>query len=84
MHLAELCIDLLHQNEEHHAEVNKSLARLSIHCFRDAVNYHRDFKIQRRDGNENVALKVNLLSFSLYRNYSCPLTLTYVGEPSRS
>lgn len=21
MHLAELCIDLLHQNEEHHAEV---------------------------------------------------------------
>ena len=55
MHLAELCIDLLHQNEEHHAEVNKSLARLSIHCFRDAVNYHRDFKIQRRDGNENVA-----------------------------
>ena len=60
------------------------LARLSIHCFRDAVNYHRDFKIQRRDGNENVALKVNLLSFSLYRNYSCPLTLTYVGEPSWS
>ena len=27
MHLAELCIDLLHQNEEHHAEVNKSFSK---------------------------------------------------------
>lgn len=25
MHLAELCIDLLHQNEEHHAEVRRRL-----------------------------------------------------------
>ena len=24
MHLAELCIDLLHQNEEHHAEVRRA------------------------------------------------------------
>ena len=25
MHLAELCVDLLHQNEEHHAEVGGRL-----------------------------------------------------------
>ena len=42
----------------------------------------RDFKIQRRDGNENVAKKVNLRSFSLYRNYWYPLTLSNVGERS--
>ena len=29
MHLAELCIDLLHQNEEHHAEVNESFIKAS-------------------------------------------------------
>ena len=40
-----------------------------------------DFKIQRRDGNENVARKVNLRSFSRYRSYSYPLTLSNVGEP---
>ena len=44
----------------------------------------RDFKIQRRDGNGNVAYNVNLRSFSLYRNYSCPLTLSNVREPSWS
>ena len=34
MHLAELCIDLLHQNEEHHAEVNKSFIKASsLHCW---------------------------------------------------
>ena len=34
MHLAELCIDLLHQNEEHHAEVNKSFSKASsLHCW---------------------------------------------------
>ena len=44
-------------------------------------HYSRDFKIQRRDGNENVAQKVNLRSFSLHRNYSYPLTLSNVGEP---
>ena len=33
MHLAELCIDLLHQNEEHHAEVSKSFSKpSSLHC----------------------------------------------------
>ena len=42
-----------------------------------------DQKIQRHNGNENVALKVNLRSFSLNRNYSYPLTwLSNVGEPS--
>ena len=44
----------------------------------------RDLKIQRRDCKENVAKKVNLLSFSLYRNYSYPLTLSNVLEPSWS
>ena len=42
------------------------------------------FKIQRREGKENVAEKVNLRSFSLYRNFSYPLTLSNVGEPSWS
>ena len=41
-----------------------------------------DFKIQRLDGNENVAQKVNLRSFSLYSDYSYPLTLSKVGEAS--
>ena len=51
----------------------------------DAANdNNRDFKIQKRDGNENVAQKVNLRSFSLYRSYSYPLTLSNVGEPSWS
>ena len=48
----------------------------------------RDFKIQRRNSNEsaheNVAQKVNLRSFSFYHNYSYSLTLSDVGEPSRS
>ena len=48
------------------------------------INNNRDFKIQGRVGNENVALKVNLRSFSLYRNYFYPLTLSNVGEPSWS
>ena len=42
----------------------------------------RDFKIQRRDGDKNVAYKVNLSSFSVYTDYSYPLTLSIVGEPS--
>ena len=42
----------------------------------------RIIKIQRPDGNENVALKVNLRFFSLYSDYSYPLTLSNVGEPS--
>ena len=42
-----------------------------------------DFKIQRRTSEENVALKVNLRSFSLYRDYSYLLTLSNVREPSR-
>ena len=42
-----------------------------------------DFKIQRRTSKEDVALKVNLRSFSLYRDYSYLLTLSNVREPSR-
>ena len=34
------------------------------------------------DGSENVAEKVNSLSFNLYRDYSKSLTLSNVGEPS--
>ena len=33
-------------------------------------------------GNKNVAYKVNLRSFSVYSDYSYPLTLSNVGEPS--
>ena len=43
---------------------------------------NRDFKIQRRHGNENVSQKVNLRSFSLHHHYSYTLTLSNVGEPS--
>ena len=35
----------------------------------------------RRAGNENVASKVNLRSFSFQRNHSNLLTLSNVGEP---
>ena len=45
---------------------------------------NKDFKIQRRDGNENIAEKVKLRSSSLYRNYSSQLPLSNVGEPSWS
>ena len=44
----------------------------------------RTVKVPRRDGNENVAWKVNLCSFTLYRNFSYPLTLSNVGEPNWS
>ena len=40
-----------------------------------------DFKIHRRDGNENVPKNLNLPSFSFYRSYSYPLSLSNVGEP---
>ena len=36
------------------------------------------------DGRKNVAEKVNLHSFNLHRNYSKSLTLSNVGEPSKS
>ena len=45
-------------------------------------NDNRDFKVQQRNGDKNVALKVNLQSFSLYGDYSYPLTLSIGGEPS--
>ena len=49
----------------------------------DILNFtqFRDFKIQRCDGNEHVA-KLILRSFSLYNDYSHPLTLSNVGEAS--
>ena len=51
--------------------------------FADAIaSFIRDFKIQRRDSNENVALTVNLRSFSLYRDNSYLLTFSIVREPS--
>ena len=36
------------------------------------------------DGRENVAEKLNSRSFNLHRNYSKSLTLSNVGEPSKS
>ena len=36
------------------------------------------------DGRENVPEKVNSRSFNLHRNYSKSLTLSNVGEPSKS
>ena len=39
----------------------------------------RDFTIGRLDGSENVASKMNLRSFGLYRDYSNSLTLAKVG-----
>ena len=45
--------------------------------------FNRYFKIERREGNENMpALKVNLRSFSLYSDYSYPLTLSNADELS--
>ena len=44
----------------------------------------RDFTIERRGGNENVASKMNLRFFGLYRDYPNSLTLSNVGEPPRS
>ena len=36
------------------------------------------------DGSENVAEKVNSRSFNLHHDYSKSLTLSNVGEPSKS
>ena len=59
---------------------------IELHCgggLGDAIaSFIRDFKIQRRESNENVALKVNLRSFSLYRDNSYLLTFSIVREPS--
>ena len=43
-----------------------------------------DFQIQGRDDSENVVLKLNLLSFSLYPDLFLPRTLSNVGKPSWS
>ena len=43
---------------------------VSLWVFGMESHYIRDFKIQRRDGDKNVAKKVNLRSFSLYSDYS--------------
>ena len=51
---------------------------------RFSVKDTRDFTIGRRDGCENVASKMKLRSCGLYRDYSNSLTLSNVGEPSRS
>ena len=50
--------------------------------FQERVWYIRKFKIQRGDDNEKLAFKANLRSFSLYRDYSYPLTLSNVSELS--
>ena len=55
--------------------VSESISNLGTISLRVRAHYN---------GNENVALKVNLRPFSLHRNYSYPLTLSNVGEPSWS
>ena len=57
-----------------------SLTKFSIEAHK--VRHNRDFKVQRRDGNKNVAQKVNFRSLRLYSDYSYPLALSIVGEPS--
>ena len=54
---------------------------ISLACSRLLI---RDFTIGRREGSENVASKMNLCSFGLYRDYSNSLTSSNVGEPSLS
>ena len=48
------------------------------------ISDNKDFKIQRRNGKENFAEKVNLSSSSVYRDYSYPPILSNVGGPSWS
>ena len=50
--------------------------------FHERVWYIGKFKIQRDDDNEKLAFKANLGPFSLYRDYSYPLTLSNVSELS--
>ena len=57
---------------------------ITMEFLRSFLRHYRDFKIQRHDGDENVTEKVNLHYFSLYSDYSWPLTLSNVGEPSWS
>ena len=57
---------------------------ITMEFLRSFLRHNRDFKIQRHDGDKKVAEKVNLHYFSLYSDYSCPLTLSNVGEPSWS
>ena len=45
-------------------------------CAKPSARDRNFNEIQRRDGNEIVAEKVNLRSFSLYREYSYPFTLS--------
>ena len=52
---------------------------LDLHC-----RVIGEFTTGRRDGSENVASKLNLRSFGLHGDYSNSLTLSNVGEPSRS
>ena len=61
-----------------------SIGSLSNKDDDDNKNVIRDLTIGRRHGSENVASKMNMRSFRLYRDYSNSLTLSNVGEPSRS
>ena len=44
----------------------------------------REVTIRPREGSENVASKMNLRSFNLYRDYSNSRSLSSVCESSRS
>ena len=57
---------------------------ISVLIIFDEEDTIREFKIQRPNSKENIAQKVNFRSFILYSDYSYPLTLSNVGESSRS
>ena len=51
------------------------------HRPRQTSCYNRDFTIGRREGSENVASKMNLRSFGLYRDYFNSLTSSNEANP---
>ena len=64
--------------------MEKESHSISVLIIFDEEDTIREFKIQRPNSKENIAQKVNLRSFSLYSDYSYPLTLSIIGEPSWS
>ena len=56
-------------------ELSTAWQRTRLSHWHRRLGRNRDLKVQRRDGNENVAWKGNLRSFSLDRDYSYPLTM---------
>ena len=53
---------------------------ISVLIIFDEEDTIREFKVQRPNSKENIVQKVNLRPFSLYSDYSYPLTLSNIGE----